>query len=168
MRVDAKKPEKPTGSSAEANVPAPEQVAVEGQQPTAQQTVPKKASSGPAKILFGETISGDGTFTPAHEAELARIAERAKEANGRDPGFKQKQFTDWHGWCHWRASFARSQVNLHQADADRWELRKKGRDVDREQAIKAKIETEVKKINAHRAKLGKAPLTAEQAAVVLS
>jgi hypothetical protein len=165
MRLGASKPEPTTANS---NPPEIDPITEPKPEAPATPAQVEKRNRTPLKILFAETIGADGTFTPAHEAELAKISERAREANGKDPGFKQKQFTDWHGWCHWRASFARIQATLHQADADRWEARKKGRDLDREQSIKAKIEAEVRKINEQRAKLGKAPLTAEQAAVLLS
>ena len=127
-----------------------------------------KRERPPLKILFGATINADGTKTPAHDAELAKIAERANASAGKDPRFKQKHFADWHGWCHWKACFARVQAATFQAEAERWEAKKQGRDLDKEQTAKARIEAEVRRINVQREKLGKAPLTAEQAAVLLS
>lgn len=170
MKLEASKPaNSPAAPSETVQDPAIAPVEItETQQTTSEAGTPEPRPQQPAKIHFAETIGADGIRTQAHEAELARIADRATATNGRDPRFKQKNFADWHGWCHWKACFARVQVALHQAEADRWEARKKGRDIVREQSFKARIETEVKRINAERAKLGKPPLTAEQAAVLLS
>jgi hypothetical protein len=127
-----------------------------------------KRERPPLKLLFGETIGKDGQCTDAHLAELAKISERAGATNGKDPRYSAKQFADWHGWCHWKACLARAQIAALQAEAERWEARKNGRDIDKERSAKARIEAEVRRINAQRAKLGKAPLTAEQAAVLLA
>lgn len=170
MKLGAEKP-KNVGQGADEpkqTDAAPTEVAETAQQPQTEAAATEPKTPAPTKILFAETIGTDGKSTLAHEAELARIAERAAATNGRDPSFRQKNFADWHGWCHWKACFARVMVALHQADADKWEARKKGRDLDKEESAKARIQAEVKKINAQRAKIGKPPLTVEQAEALLS
>jgi hypothetical protein len=170
MKLDTSKPKPapPITSVPIADNPIAPIELVEAARTGAPPAIVSESRSTPIRIAFAETIGKDGTVTAAHEAERERIRARAATTNGRDPRYRSKQFADWWGWCHWHACLSRAMVEYHTTAANRWEARKLGRDLDRELTIKARIETEVRRINAERAKLGKSPVTAEQLAALLA
>lgn len=117
-----------------------------------------KAATAPVAIAPGKTAEEPseksapvGVVFGAHtDAKvLAKIVEAAKKNEGRGTSYKRDNFQTWEGFCEWKRQRCLAKSARMAAEANEWELRKKGEGL----GSVAKKQSRIEKLKAQLAKL---------------
>lgn len=112
---------------------------------------PKPATKVEEPAVEKERTAPEGVVFGAHTDPkvVAKILEAAKENDGRGTSYKRDNFQTWEGFCEWKRQRCLAKSARFAAEANDWELRKKGEAL----GSVAKKQSRIEKLKAQLAKL---------------